>query len=471
MGPGDSAGPVIPPASDPVSVTPTAETQPLLAARTVSYAMSHPSPPVRRVADWDYSRLASLADEHETPLYVLDTDRVRANYERFADAFAAALPDVHVMYAAKAHTGRAVLETLLAAGADIECAAKGELQRAIAAGADPNTLQYTAVNPPAADLAYAADLGADHPGFTVIAGARDTFDRLEARGYDGRVAIRVNPGIGTGHHEKVATGKDAKFGIPADDVADVAADVRERFDLVGVHAHVGSGVLHDDLDDHCRAIATVADLARDVERDTGTDLAFVDVGGGFGVPYRETVDPLNMDEVATRVDDAIGDLDATVTLEPGRYVVADASVILTRVNTIKETSAATVVGVDASLATLLRPAMFGSYHPIANVSAPDREPEPVSVGGPCCTSADVFCTGREVARPECGDRLAIGNAGAYGYELANQFHSQPRPAEVAIAGSETHVVRRRETIEDVTRVEDETPVWSSNADEQPPGDP
>jgi len=373
---------------------------------------------------------------------------VRANYRRFADAF----PDAHVMYAAKAHTGRALLETLLEAGADIECAARGELKRAVDAGADPNTLQYTAVNPPDADLDYAVDLAADHPGLTVTAGARDTFDRLAERGYDGRVAIRVNPGIGTGHHEKVATGKDAKFGVPADRVTAVAADVADRFDLVGVHGHVGSGVLAGDLDDHCRAIARIADLARAAADVTGP-LDFVDVGGGFGVPYRPEEEPLDMAAVGRRVREAVGDLPARLKLEPGRYVVADAECILTEVNTVKDAPETTVVGVDASLATLIRPAMFGAYHPIRNVTAPGREPLPVSVGGPCCTSADVFCTDRPVARPEQGDLLAIGNAGAYGYELANQFHSQPRPAEVAVDGGTERVVRRRETLADVTRLE------------------
>jgi len=410
--------------------------------------MSQDSPPVRRLADWDHDRLGRLAADHGTPLYVVDVDRVARNYERFASAF----PDAHVMYAAKAHTGKAVLSKLLETGADIECAAAGELQRAVEAGADPNTLQYTAVNPPDGDLDYAVDLAEDHPGLTITGGARDTFDRLEARGYDGRVAVRINPGIGTGHHEKVATGKDAKFGIPYEQVPEVAADVADRFDLVGVHAHAGSGVLHDDLDDHCRAIGKVADMGRQVEQEV-TPLDFVDFGGGFGVPYREDEEPLDMAVVGEKVRDAVGDLDAQVKLEPGRYIVADAELILTEVNTVKETPAATVVGVDASLATLIRPAMFGSYHPIRNVSAPDRDAEPVSVGGPCCTSADVFCTDRPVARPEREELLAIGNAGAYGYELANQFHSQPRPAEVAIEGGETRVVRERETLADVTRLE------------------
>jgi diaminopimelate decarboxylase len=420
----------------------------LLAAVAVLLPMSHDSPPVRRLADWDHDRLGRLAADHGTPLYVVDLDRVAENYERFASAF----PDAHVMYAAKAHTGRSVLERLLSTGADIECAAAGELHRAVQAGADPETLQYTAVNPPDADLDYAVDLASEHPGMTITGGARDTFDRLEARGYDGRVAIRINPGIGTGHHEKVATGKDAKFGIPYDEVVDLAEDIADRFELVGIHAHAGSGVLQDDLDDHCRAIGKVADMGRRVEREV-TDLDFVDFGGGFGVPYREDEDPLNMELVGEKVRDAVGELDAQIKLEPGRYVVADAELILTDVNTVKETPAATVVGVDASLATLIRPAMFGSYHPIRNVSAPDRNAEPVSVGGPCCTSADVFCTDRPIARPEREDLLAIGNAGAYGYELANQFHSQPRPAEVAIESGQSRVVRDRETLADVTRME------------------
>jgi len=402
------------------------------------------SPPVRRLADWDHEQLRSLAEEYDTPLYVLDTDRVRENYRRFSSAF----PDAHVMYAAKAHTGQAVLSALLDAGADIECAARGELYRAIEAGADPNTLQYTAVNPPQADLEYAVELAEEYPELTITGGARDTYDRLADLGYDGRLAIRVNPGIGTGHHEKVATGKDAKFGIPAAEVPALAAELRERFDLVGIHSHVGSGVLTDDLDDHCRAIGRIGDIARQVG-----ELEFVDIGGGFGVPYREDEQPLDMAVVGDRVREAIGPLDAQLKLEPGRYIVADAELILTRVNTVKETPQATVVGVDASLATLIRPAMFDSYHPIRNITSPERKAEPVSVGGPCCTSADVFCTDRPIAKPAREEILAIGNAGAYGYELANQFHSQPRPAEVAIDGESVKVVRKRETLDDVLRVE------------------
>jgi Diaminopimelate decarboxylase len=206
--------------------------------------------------------------------------------------------------------------------------------------------------------------------------------------------------------------------------------------------------LTDDLEDHCKAIERVGEMARRVG-----SLEFVDIGGGFGVPYHEDEPPLDLETTAAMVRDAIGEIDAQLKLEPGRYIVADAGLILTEVNTIKETPSATVVGVDASLATLIRPAMFGSYHPMRNVTGPDREAEPVTVGGPVCTSADVFATDRPIARPEREDVLAIGNAGSYGYELASQFHSQPRPAEVALEDGQARVVRRRETLDDVTRVE------------------
>ena len=405
------------------------------------------SPPVRRLADWSAGRVEELAAEYDTPLYAIDLDRVRENYARFAAAF----PEATVMYAAKAHTGRAVLSTLTDIGAPIECAAWGELDRAIDAGADPDELQYTAVNPPDRDLDYAVSLAAEYPGLTITGGARDTLDRLAERGYEGRLAIRINPGIGTGHHEKVATGADAKFGIPYEEGPAVAERARKDFDLVGLHAHVGSGVLDDDLEDHCRAISRVGEMAKRVA--SGGSLEFVDVGGGYGVPYRPDEEPLDLEEVSDGVREALSGVDARLRLEPGRYVLADAGLVLTELNTRKETPETAVIGVDASLGTLIRPAMFDSYHPIENVSAPDREREAVSVGGPMCTSADVFATDRPIARPERGDVLAIGNAGAYGYELASQFHSQPRPAEVALEGGEARVVRRRESLADVTRVE------------------
>jgi len=254
------------------------------------------------------------------------------------------------MYAAKAHTGQAVLSALLEADADIECAAAGELQRAIQAGADPDTLQYTAVNPPDRDLDYAVDLAAEHPGLTITAGARDTFDRLEAQGLR---RPRRHPDQPRHRHGPPREGCDGEGREVRDSVRGGSrrgGRRRPRALRPGGHPRPRRQrrPLHDDLDDHCRAIAKVAEMGREVSA-AGDGLEFVDFGGGFGVPYREDEEPLDMEVVGEKVRDAVGDLDAQIKLEPGRYVVADAELILTTVNTVKETPAATVVGVDASL--------------------------------------------------------------------------------------------------------------------------
>ncbi|ELY74797.1 diaminopimelate decarboxylase [Natrinema pallidum] len=423
------------------------------------------SPPVRRLSDWDAAELLALVDDYGTPLYALDLERVRRNYRRLEAAF----PDADVLYAVKANALGEVLSTLHEAGAGLECASAGEVQRALAAGALGSEIHYTAVNPPAGDLDWIVDAWADHPDLTVTAGSEDTIDRLADRGYDGRLCLRVNPGIGAGHHEKVRTGAAAKFGVPAERAVDVLADAAARgFDVVGIHAHVGSGVSSDQLDAHREFVARMGDLARDAAGAVG-DLEFVDIGGGFGVPYREDEAPLDLERVTDATRDALGELDAALTIEPGRYFVADAGVLLTTVNTVKEARETTVVGVDAGLTTLLRPAMYDAYHQIRNLTADtsergsSRERSPQTVAGPICESGDVFCTDRELPGSERGDLLAIGNAGAYGYEMASQYNTRPRPASVVLDDGDVRLARRRETIADVTRPEREA-LRSSSAD-------
>ena len=420
-------------------------------------------PSVRRVSDWDAATLRELADVHETPLYVQDLDRVRENCGRLRAAF----PDADVRYAVKAHTGQAVLEAVRDAGLDAECASAGEVDRALAAGFDGARLHYTAVNPPARDLDYVAGVAETDPALTVTVGAVDTLDRLAERGYDGRVCVRVNPGVGAGHHEKVTTGGAAKFGIPYDRAAEAARDAAERFDVVGVHAHAGSGIDPDQLDSHRELVARMGELARELTDpdDAGVaplDLEYVDVGGGFGVPYREDAPALDLPAVADATRDAVAPLPEGVELavEPGRYVVADAGVLLTRVNTVKPTPDEAVVGVDAGMTDLLRPAMYDAYHPIRNLGGAEGEPAvdereatPVTVAGPICETGDTLAKDRAIAAPARGDRLAVGVAGAYGYEMASQYNSRPRPAEVALDDGIATVARRREALSDLTAVE------------------
>jgi len=183
----------------------------------------------------------------------------------------------------------------------------------------------------------------------------------------------------------------------------------------------------------------------------------VDVGGGFGVPYRPDDDPLDLDAVAEATREALGDTAADLAVEPGRYLVADAGVLLTEVNTVKDVPEGAVVGVGAGMTTLARPAIYDAHHEIRTLSVAESEPRPereVTVAGPVCESGDSFGDYR-LPDPARGDLLAVGNAGAYGYEMASQYNSRPRPASVVLAGDDARVARRRETISDVTAVEPE----------------
>jgi diaminopimelate decarboxylase len=401
---------------------------------------------VRRLADWDADRLRSLAAEYGSPLYVQDLDRVRANYERVAAAF----PGADVLYAVKANAGGAVLDALRDAGAGAECASAGEVSRALAAGFRPAEIHYTAVNPPARDLDYVLDAA---PEATFVVGARDTLDRLEERGFDGRLALRVHPGVGAGHSDDVATGADAKFGVPHDDAPGVLADAAERgFDVVGVHAHAGSGILDAaDLDAHREVLDRIAAVARSAP----VDLEFVDVGGGLGVPYRPDERPLDLGAVADAVRTALADVDADLVLEPGRYLVADAGVLLTEINTVKPTGGATLAGVDAGMTDLLRPALYDAHHEVRSLApdAGDRDTERVSVVGPICESTDVLAADRSLPAPARGDLLAVGNAGAYGVEMASNYNSRPRPAVVALDGGDDRLAREREPLAALTSLE------------------
>ncbi|MFH5797664.1 diaminopimelate decarboxylase [Haladaptatus sp. CMAA 1911] len=412
----------------------------------MSATVSDDNPPVRRLSDWSDARLAELADDYDTPLYVVDLERVRENYARLAAAF----PDADVHFAAKANTSRAVLETLEAEGASIECASAGETERAFAAGFEGERVHYTAVNPPGIDLDRVVELAADHPELTVTVGAADTIDRLAERGYDGRLCLRVNPGVGAGHHEKVQTGADAKFGVPYDRAASLLESAADEFDVVGIHAHAGSGISGDDLGNHRELVSRMGELARTID----LDLEFVDVGGGFGVPYHPDDPPLDLESVADATRNALGDIEATLVVEPGRYLVADAGVLLTRVNTVKNTPETVLVGIDAGMTTLARPALYDSHHHIRTVAGDgDGSTVEATVAGPICESSDTFGT-HVLAAPTRGDLLAIGNAGAYGYEMASQYNSRPRPAVVAVDGDRTGFAHRRETLADVTATEE-----------------
>jgi diaminopimelate decarboxylase len=406
------------------------------------------NPPVRRLADWSATRLRDLADEHGTSLYVIDIERVRENAARLRAAF----PNADIDYAVKANARKPVLDAIAEAGFGAECASAGEVVRACEAGF--SDVRYTAVNPPERDLDRVVEITDEHD-ITITIGALDTLDRLEERGWSGTVYVRVNPDIGAGHHAKVRTGTDPKFGIPIGRATDAVIDADERgFTVEGIHAHAGSGILDsEDLAAHRALVERLSELAGEIP-DAGIAIDAVSIGGGFGVPYRDSETPLDIDALAQTTREAFS-VDARLGIEPGRYLVADAGVLLTHVNTVKSTPETTIVGVDAGMTTLARPALYDAFHEIRSLAADVEERETVeaTIAGPVCESGDVLGRDRALPAPERGDLFTIGNVGAYGYEMASTYNSRPRPAVVALDGADSVLCVRRETIADLGRDE------------------
>jgi len=280
-------------------------------------------------------------------------------------------------------------------------------------------------------------------GTGVNADALHDVERI-ARLAPGRaVGLRINPGVGAGHHEHVVTGGPAaKFGIPADRIGRAWERTREAgLRPAGLHMHIGSGISEPDV--VRRALARLA-AALDQVAVLGPEPLFADVGGGISVPYRPGDAPADLGALAASVREALGP-ERRVVLEPGRFLVAESTVLLARVTGVKEG----FVGVDAGFHTLLRPALYGAHHHVSNLTRPDDEPVTVDVAGPLCESGDLLARDRRLPRPEPGDLVAVHTAGAYGYSMASRYNSRPLPAEVLVEDGDARLIRERESLEDL----------------------
>jgi diaminopimelate decarboxylase len=397
-----------------------------------------------------------LARDFGTPTYVYEaatiTERI-ARLRRF---------DV-VRYAQKANSSLAILDLMRRSGALVDAVSAGEVHRALAAGfparGDPPPIVYTAdvFDRDALELVL-------ETGVAVNCGSPDMIDQLGERAPGMAITLRVNPGFGHGHSRKTNTGGDhSKHGIWHEDLEDcLARAARYRLRVTGVHVHIGSGADVEHL-------ARVADACCGFARRVGRSVEAVSAGGGLPTPYRPGDEEVDT-EAYFRVWDAArrrlaADLGHPVRLEiePGRYLVAEAGWLLTEVRAVKREGANRFYLVDAGFNTLARPVLYGAYHPMAIAFADgdaDRPLADVVVGGPLCESGDIFTQDeggivRTERLPEArvGDWLVIGCAGAYGFVMASNYNTRPRPAEVLVQGGKAHLVRPRETLDDLVRSE------------------
>ncbi|MGC9517158.1 MAG: diaminopimelate decarboxylase [Methanomicrobiales archaeon] len=394
-----------------------------------------------------------LAEKYGTPLYVVDESRIRENYNRLYNAFTKHYSDFKIFYACKANTNMAVMKILEDEGSSIDAVSPGEVYTALLAGFEPSRILFTGNNVTDDELKFAVS-----SDVTINIDSISQLKRLSkiTNPSDLDISFRVNPKVGAGHHEHCITGGDlSKFGIMEEESVKVYKMAQDLgFNPVGIHTHIGSGIL--DPEPFMLAVETLMDVAGRVSDEAGVNFEFIDFGGGLGIPYNPEESKLDIElfskEITNLYKNKLSEHDLgkpTMYLEPGRYIVGNASILLTRVNTIKQ-SYRKFAGVDAGFNTLLRPSMYGSYHHIVSASQPFAETvQNIDIAGNICESGDLFARDRPMSKIKEGDLLAILNAGAYAFSMSSQYNSRPRPMEVLVNRGESEIIREKETFADV----------------------
>lgn len=399
--------------------------------------------------------LAAIAAAEGTPCYVYSRAAMEAALDAYHDALAGC-PHL-VCYAVKANSNLAVLDLLARRGAGFDIVSGGELERVVAAGGDPGKVVFSGVGKQAGEMARALELGIRC--FNVESPAELTLldSVARAHGVVAPVSVRVNPDVDAETHPYISTGlKENKFGIDSDSALDVyrrAADCA-GLRIVGMDCHIGSQLTSTGpfLD----AVARMLELV-DLLADEGIALRHLDVGGGLGVRYRDEQPPAIADYIAA-LRRAVGERDLELVFEPGRSIVANAGVLLTTVNYLKHSAWHNFALVDAAMNDFIRPALYEAWVDIEAVDdSAGGETGNWDVVGPVCETADFLGRGRELSlRP--GSLLAVRGAGAYGFVMSSNYNTRPRAAEVLVDGDRWHVVRERETLDDLLRGERRLPV-------------
>ena len=395
-------------------------------------------------------RLRELAQRYGTPLYVYSKRTLVEHYLKLDRAFKD-IPHL-VCYSAKANGNLAVLRALAERGAGADVVSGGELHRALLAGIPPERIVYSGVGKTDAELRAAIEAGIRAINVENEDELRVVSDIASKLGKVQPCALRVNPDVDPHTHEFLTTGRqENKFGIPferAVDAAELAAGL-PGVTLSGVDFHIGSQILSHEP--YALALKQVRGLVGELRR-RGFQIQDLDVGGGLAARY-DTEEPLTADEFHDGIISLIDDLDLTLVMEPGRFIVANAGVLLTRVLFLKETPTKTFAIVDAGMNDLIRPALYEARHRIELTEEREGAKREVDVVGPICESSDFLGKGRLLPPLERGDLLVVFSAGAYGMAMASNYNQRPRPAEVMVDGDKAILVRRRETYEDLLRCE------------------
>ena len=408
--------------------------------------------------------LTVAAEKFGTPLYIYSAGTVLDHYTRL-DAALAPL-DHLICYAVKANSNRAILKLLADAGAGFDIVSGGELFRALKAGADPRKCTFAGVGKRREEIEYALDRGVY--SFNVESEAElDYINEIaSAKSHRAPIALRVNPDVAAETHAYISTGKsENKFGIALDRAAQIyeRASKMPGVAIRGVQMHIGSQIT--EAKPFAAAIEKVAPLVRELK--SKYKIQFFSVGGGMGIIYRRALESgsgtwwhehdgepsaFSVRDYANTIVPPLRELGIRILVEPGRFLVGNAGVLLTRVLYIKETEQKKFAIIDAGMNDLIRPALYESYHQIVPVVQPSmsrNKTEKMDIVGPVCESGDFFAQDREMPELRPGDLLAVMSAGAYGFVMASNYNSRPLPAEALVRGDQVGLIRKRQTIEDL----------------------
>ncbi len=395
--------------------------------------------------------LRRIAQEVGTPAYVYSLATLKRHYQVFDQAFAN-VPHI-VCFSVKANSNLALLRAFAKAGSGFDIVSGGELFRALKVGADPKKIVFSGVGKKKQEIEYA--LNSEILMFNVESD-QELFALNEIAAGIGKkapISLRVNPDVDPQTHPYISTGmKKAKFGVDIKGSLETykkAASLK-NIDVVGVDCHIGSQLTS--VTPFVDALAKVREyldrvLAGEMKKE-GAAIRYLDLGGGLGITYHDETPPLPA-EYAKAIIRGVEGLDVTLILEPGRVIVGNAGILLTEVQYLKETDSKVFVIVDGGMNDLIRPALYGSYQAIQPVVENKAENIVADIVGPICESGDFFAKDREIARPKRGDLLAVMSAGAYGFTMASNYNSHPKPPEVLVDGDRYDIVRKRESYDDL----------------------
>jgi diaminopimelate decarboxylase len=397
--------------------------------------------------------LAAIAAAHGTPCYVYSRAAITAAWRAF-DTALGARPHL-VCYAMKANSSLAVLDLLARLGSGFDIVSGGELARVIAAGGDPHKVVFSGVGKTEAEMRLALEHDIRCFNVESVAELRRLSAVATAAGREARVSLRVNPDVDAGTHPYISTGlKENKFGVAFEDAPDAYAEAASLPGLrvTGVDCHIGSQIT--EVAPFVDALDKVLDLV-DRLAARGIVIEHLDVGGGLGIRYDDEVPPSAGDYIGALLA-RLGDRSLEILMEPGRALVGNAGVLVTRVEYLKPGAAKSFAIVDAAMNDLMRPALYEAYHGIVPVRPRAGAGVRYDVVGPVCESGDFLGRDREL-RIEAGDLLAVMSAGAYGMSMASNYNTRPRAAEVMVDGDRVHVIRARESVADLFALERRLP--------------